>query len=118
MIHLTSSDRTASLGTKEGGFFFLGPTQPAVQWVPGDSYPGIKLTTDLHLVPRLIMRGSVLPLPQYVLKAWYLVKHSDNFTLPFTVLNVTFQRQDLGLRQTRCNWFARPIRRCIQKFPD
>jgi hypothetical protein len=45
----------------------LGPTQPPVQWVPGDLSPGVKrgwsvtLTTHPHLVPRLRMsRGYIL----------------------------------------------------------
>jgi hypothetical protein len=41
----------------------LGPTQPPVQWVPGDLSPGVKLTTHLKLVPRSRIRGSVHPLP-------------------------------------------------------
>jgi hypothetical protein len=27
------------------------------------------------------MRGAVPPLPQYVLMAWYLIKHRDIFTI-------------------------------------
>jgi len=34
----------------------------------------------LHLVPRSIMRGALPPLP-IRLQGWYVVKHSDNFTL-------------------------------------
>jgi hypothetical protein len=30
------------------------------------------------------MRGAIPLLPQYVFMAWCLVKHRDNFTLPFT----------------------------------
>jgi hypothetical protein len=33
----------------------LGPTQPPIQWVMGALYPGVKLTTHLHLEPRSIM---------------------------------------------------------------
>jgi len=40
----------------------------------------VKLTTYLHLVPRLKMRGAIPPLLQYVFILWYLVKHKDNFT--------------------------------------
>jgi hypothetical protein len=41
----------------------LGPTQPPIQWVPGVKRPGVKLTTHLHPVPRLKLRGAILPLP-------------------------------------------------------
>jgi len=51
----------------------------------------VKLTTHLHLVPRLRMYRSIPPLPQYVFIAWssstryvftvwYLVKHRGNFS--------------------------------------
>jgi hypothetical protein len=30
----------------------LGPTQPPIQWLPGFLSPGVKLTTNLHLVLR------------------------------------------------------------------
>jgi hypothetical protein len=40
----------------------------------------IKLTTHLHLAPRLRMHGAVPLLPQYVFVAWYFVKQSDNCT--------------------------------------
>jgi hypothetical protein len=62
-----------------------GAQQPPIRRVPGDSFSGlkrwgVKLTTRLHIVPRLRMRGGVFPLPQYVFMAWYLLKHKDNFT--------------------------------------
>jgi hypothetical protein len=41
----------------------------------------MKMTIHLHIVPRLIMSGSVLLLPQYFFMAWNLVKHRINFTL-------------------------------------
>jgi len=34
----------------------------------------VKLTTHLHLVRRLGMRGAIPPVPQYVSMAWCLVK--------------------------------------------
>jgi len=40
----------------------------------------MKLTTHLHLVPRL-MRGAKPPPPHCVFMAWPLVKHKDNFYL-------------------------------------
>jgi hypothetical protein len=39
----------------------------------------VKLTTNLHIVPWSTFRGDIPRLPQYV-KAWYLVKHTYNFT--------------------------------------
>jgi hypothetical protein len=33
------------------------------------------------------MRGSIPPLPQYVFMAWFLVKHRDNFTVLFHILD-------------------------------
>jgi hypothetical protein len=41
---------------------------------------GVKLTTNLHLVPRSRMRGAIPPLPQYTFMAWCLIKRRD-FTL-------------------------------------
>jgi len=43
----------------------------------------------LYLVPKLRMRGDTPPLPQYVIMAWYVVKHRDMIycTLPFTFRN-------------------------------
>jgi len=41
----------------------LEPTQPPIHLVPGALSPGVKLTTDLHLVPKLRLRGAVRPLP-------------------------------------------------------
>jgi hypothetical protein len=34
-----------------------------------------------QLVPKLRMLGDILPLPQDIFMAWYLIKHRDNFTL-------------------------------------
>jgi len=55
----------------------LGPTQLPIQWywglLWGVSGWGMKLTTHLQLVPRLRMHGAMLPLPQHIFMAWYLV---------------------------------------------
>jgi len=40
----------------------------------------VKLTTHIHLVLMLGMRGAIPPLLLYVM-TWRLVKHRDNFTL-------------------------------------
>jgi hypothetical protein len=67
----------------------LGPTQPPIQWVSGALSFGVKRpgreADHSHLVPRSIMRGAILPLPQYVFMAWCLVKHRDNFIFTFTL---------------------------------
>jgi hypothetical protein len=73
----------------------LGPTQTPIQWVLGALSLGLKLTTQLHLLPRLRIHGATPPLSQYVFTAWYLIKQHihlhdmvlkdmDNFT--FTVI--------------------------------
>jgi hypothetical protein len=63
---------------------------------PGDKATGsVKLTTHLHLVPRLRTRGAIPPLNQYVFMAWYLVKHMD--TLPYLQLQ--------GFVPLPCLWF-------------
>jgi hypothetical protein len=49
---------------------------------PGVRGWGVKLTTHLHLVPRLRKREAIPPLPQYVFMAWCLVKHRGNFIFP------------------------------------
>jgi hypothetical protein len=51
---------------------------------PRKSGRGVKLTTHLHLVPRLRMRGAVPPLSQYVLMVWCLVMHKDNFNFTWS----------------------------------
>jgi len=44
------------------------------------SCQGMKLTTHLHLVIRLLKCGAVPLLPNYSFMVWYLVKHRDSFT--------------------------------------
>jgi len=43
---------------------------PRMQRVPAALTPGHEAGTHLYLVPRLRMRGTVTPLPQYVFMAW------------------------------------------------
>jgi hypothetical protein len=42
----------------------FGPTQFPIQFVPGESDRGVKLTTHLQLVQRSRIRGSIYALPQ------------------------------------------------------
>jgi hypothetical protein len=71
----------------------LGPTQP-IHWVPGvltlgKSGRGVKLTPHLYLAPRLRMREAIPPLLPYVFMVCYIVKHRDNFTFTFPLLERT-----------------------------
>jgi hypothetical protein len=56
----------------------------------------MKLTTDLHLLPRLRMHGVITTLP-YVLMTWCLIKHEDFctftiFHIGITVIIITINR--------------------------
>jgi hypothetical protein len=48
---------------------------------------GVKLTTYLHLTPRIRICGAMLSIPQHVFMAWYLMKYRDNFVFNFLHLN-------------------------------
>jgi hypothetical protein len=74
--------------------FFSSPPRPDRLWDPpsllSNGYQGLfpwgmKLTTHVHLMPKSIMRGAILSLPQYNSMAWcsMKIKHRDNFTLRF-----------------------------------
>jgi len=60
-------------------------TQPPIKWVPGPlssgiKWPGLKMTTHFYLALTLRMCGrSYISTPSYILMAWCLVKHRDNF---------------------------------------
>jgi hypothetical protein len=70
-----SDDRGSILGRGKRGFFLYATTPrltlgfaQAIKWVPGvlstrKSGRGVKLTTQLHLVPRLTKRGAIPPFP-------------------------------------------------------
>jgi hypothetical protein len=56
----------------------------------------VRLTTHLHLVPRLRKHGVVPPLPQYVFMVWCVVKHRDVYLYLSTcgmvfILSMKFQ---------------------------
>jgi hypothetical protein len=68
----------------------LGPTQPPIQWVPGTISLGVKRPgreADHSPLSSAEVKNasSCTSTPQYVLVAWCLVKHRDNFI--FTFLN-------------------------------
>jgi hypothetical protein len=63
----------------------LGPTQPPIQWVPGALSLRVKrlgCEAD-HSLPSSTEVKNVCnyaSTPQYIIMAWCLVKHRDNFT--------------------------------------
>jgi hypothetical protein len=62
----------------------LGPIQTPIQWFRGDISTGqrargVKLTTRLHLAPRIRMHGAVPPFT-IVIMMFCLVKYRNNFT--------------------------------------
>jgi hypothetical protein len=59
-----------------------------MQWVPeaislGVKWPGVKLTTHLHPVPRSKNAWRYTSTPQYAFMAWCLVKHRNYCTFTF-----------------------------------
>jgi len=87
----------------------LSPPHPDQLWGPSSLlvigyqglFPGSKvvggliLTTHVHLVSRLIIRGGMLPFPIclqfYIFMPQYLVKHRDNFTFTFINCDLVLQ---------------------------
>jgi hypothetical protein len=66
----------------------LGPTQPPIQWVPGAlslgvKWPGCEADHSPPSSAEVKNACSYTSTPQYVFTAWCLVKHRDNFTLPY-----------------------------------
>jgi hypothetical protein len=59
----------------------LGPTQPPIQWIPRALSLSIKRPGN----------EAIPPFPQYDFMAWCLVKHRDNFTFNFIVLNTVLK---------------------------
>jgi hypothetical protein len=53
----------------------LEPTQPPIQWVPG----ALSLSSSAEVKNA----WSYTSTPQYILMAWCLVQHRDNFTFTF-----------------------------------
>jgi hypothetical protein len=63
----------------------LGTTQPPIEWVPGVLSLGVKRPgreADHSPPPSAEVKNacSYISIPPYVLMAWCLVKHRDNFT--------------------------------------
>jgi hypothetical protein len=102
-------DNLLGLDSRRGqGFFFSSPQRPDRPWgrfslmssgqrVWSDC--SVKLTTYLHVMPKLRIRGTVPPLPicLHGVVAWYLVKHKDNFTSTFYVTEKTAARNAVCL---------------------
>jgi len=45
----------------------------------------VKLTTYIHLVPRLRMCGAISPLLQYVFMVWFIIEQDIHFVVWFLV---------------------------------
>jgi hypothetical protein len=56
----------------------------------------LNLTTHLHLVSRLRMRGAILPLPNTPSWRDAQLKHRDNFTFTFTFTFTRGQERGKG----------------------
>jgi len=84
-----------------------GPPSPLSNGDEGLLARGVKLTTYVHLAPRLRTREAIPPLPQYVFMALYLVKHRGNLTAEFTsgyhvkLLNIPVDRNQAEFRLSR-----------------
>jgi len=88
----------------------LGPTQPPIQWVTGTLSLGVKRPgrEGDHSPPssaEIKNAWSYTSTPPYVFMVWYLVKHRDNFTFTFSLLqsciNCAFQLFRLWKRRQR-----------------
>jgi hypothetical protein len=63
----------------------LGPSQPPIQWVPGNILRGIKRSgreADHSSLPSTEVKNvwSYTSTPTHLFMAWYLIKHRDNVT--------------------------------------
>jgi len=59
----------------------------------------MKLTTHLHIVPRLRIHGDVPLLSQHVM-AWYLVKDRDNFIFYLSFLFYLLSKYSIVAKHT------------------
>jgi hypothetical protein len=92
-------DRGVGVRVNIGSRIFSSPSRPDRLWSSlssgyrglfprGQSGRGVKLTTDFYLMPRSRKCGSIHTLPHS--PSWriaYLVKHRDNFSLPYHINN-------------------------------
>jgi hypothetical protein len=99
----------------------LGSTQPPIPWVPMSLSLGVKLTTLLHVVPRLRIHEAIPPLPQYVFMAWHLFKHGDNLPLPylnFILISVKVRKLLIMLSCPTCLLEQLVVIHLVKKFPE
>jgi hypothetical protein len=83
-------------------------TQPPIQWVQGDSFPGVKwpgreTDTHLQLVPRSRWYGSTHPLSHT--SPWHnveLFKHRDNFIFYLKDFYLQFTNLCFNIKANRC----------------
>jgi hypothetical protein len=90
----------------------LGRAQPPIQWLPGAlpqwwSGWGVKLTTHLHVVPRLRMCGYILPLPHTSSRrGTYLSTDTTfRFACSFTVYVWRFDERGLWKHRVKIDTF-------------
>jgi len=57
---------------------------------PGLSGRGVKITTHIHVVPRLRKCGAIPPLNQNVFMAWWLLKHKTALILLYLILYFSY----------------------------
>jgi hypothetical protein len=81
-----------------------GPTQPRIQCAPGALYPGVKITTRLHLLPRLRISRATPPRPH--MPSWNAKGQLYFLELPGVRIEgrqaLMTQRSAVKLRLSKC----------------
>jgi hypothetical protein len=84
----------------------MGPTWPPNTFLSrGQVDQDAKLTTDLHLVPRLRMNGAVILLPLYAIMTWTETTLHFTFLLYWTHRGAVGRGSALQLGSSRVRFF-------------